>query len=142
MSGLLRLLGNIWGGEPSPPNVVVLQQRPAHSTILRSAGPRIVVKRNPQPYWQETGWRRQRGNYTGEFHTRHGQWSGLVKVSPGGRIEVYILNPPAALENHPHWDCFNKRDGGWFFIHPTHSINDVSAAILNVEKTITESYEI
>jgi hypothetical protein len=75
------------------------------------------------------------------YQTRFGNWSGYVMLSPGGRVEVFIHNPPAVLERHPHWPCFNKRSDGWYFIHPIRPIADVSAGIINVEKIITEAYE-
>jgi hypothetical protein len=56
-------------------------------------------------------------------------------------VEVYIHNPPPVLERHPHWQCFNKRTGGWYFVHPVTHVADVSAGILGLEKTIVEAYE-
>lgn len=141
MNGILRFVDSLFGTAPRPTNVVVLKQRPATSTARHQTGSRIVVQRNPRPYWQESGWQYESGNYAGEYATPYGRWPGSITVSPGGRIEVYIHNPPAQLERHPHWECFNKRDNGWYFIHANSPIKDVSAAILNVEKTITEAYE-
>src|ERR1039458_516741 len=61
--------------------------------------------------------------------TAHGNWHGYVTQSPGGRVEVFIRNPPPALERHPHWTCFHKRNDGWFFVHPVTPVADVSAGI-------------
>jgi len=141
MSNLLQFIGDLLTPEPSVPKVVVFRHRPSNSPALRPAGSRILVQRNPRPYWEENGWRKQEGVYTGEFITRFGRWHGSITVAPSRRIDVYIWNPPAALEKHPHWPCFRKRDDGWFFIHPVAPVTDVSAAILSVEKTINESYE-
>ena len=142
MMNIFRFIDNLLVPKPSAPRVVLLQQRTANSPALRPTGSRILVQRNPQPYWQENGWRKQDGVYSGDFQTRFGRWPGSITVSPGRRIDVLILNPPATLENHPHWPCFRKRDGGWYFIHPVEPVKDVSAAIISVEKTINESYEI
>lgn len=101
--------------------------------------PAIAIQRQPRPYWDERGWRHEGGAYQGHYQSKKGNWPGYITVSPAGRVEVYIHNPPGTLENHPHWTCFQHRDGGWFFIHPTTPVNDVSAAILGVEKTISES---
>jgi hypothetical protein len=55
-------------------------------------------------------------------------------------VEVFIHDPPPVLERHAHWQCFNQRGGGWFFVHPATPLTDVSAGIMGVEKTITEAY--
>lgn len=141
MNGFLRFIDNFLGDEPTSPNVVVLRRRVVNSDRENSLCSRIVVQRIPRPYWEENGWTRQDGSYTGKYITRYGQWHGSIIVSPSKRIEVFIHDPPTALEKHPHWACFNKRNGGWYFIHPTEPIKDISAAILNVEKTICEAYE-
>ena len=98
-----------------------------------------TVPRHPIPYWREQGWARDGQSYTGEFQTAFGRWPGWITESPGGRVDTHIGNPPAALKRHSHWPCFRKRDNGWFFIHPIKDVPDVSAAILAVEKTLTEA---
>lgn len=119
------------------PRVRVLRQYRAATTA-----PTIVVQRLPRPYWDERGWRQEGGAYHGYYQTKTGSWPGYITVSPGGRVEVYIHNPPNALERHPHWTCFQRREGGWYFIHPTTPVSDVSAAVLSVEKTISESEQL
>lgn len=101
---------------------------------------RIFVTRTPRPYWEESGWRRDSGNYIGEYRTLFGKWNGYVSVSPSGRVDVYIYEPPAALQRHPHWTCFNPFKEGWYLVHPTAPVKDVSAGIISVEKTINEAY--
>jgi len=125
----------------SAPRVDMRPQRSAPPSASRRSSSRIVVNRIPRPYWDERGWRKEGGNYQGHFQTRFGNWQGYVTVSPSGRVEVYIHNPPAVLERHPHWPCFQPRDNGWFFVHPGKRVADVSAGILSLEKTIAESYE-
>jgi hypothetical protein len=136
-----------WLEEPSqvkrPEQAVAVRRHyiPPSPTSTRS-GSRIVVNRIPHPYWEERGWRREGRAYTGTYQTLFGSWHGYVTVSPSGRVEVFIHNPPSVLERHPHWPCFNQRSDGWFFVHPVTRVADVSAGILAVEKTIAESYEI
>lgn len=136
-----RWLEDAAGHARSAPRVSVIHYRPvsapAPSGQLR---PRTFVSRTPRPYWEERDWRRDGHVYHGAYHTRHGSWSGRVTVSPAGRVEVFIKNPPKVLERHPHWNCFNQRNGGWFFVHPVTPVADVSAGIIAVEKTIDEAY--
>jgi hypothetical protein len=138
--GLLRFISELWADQPPAPKVVLVQQRGAIPPALRPARPRIVVEREPRSYWEERGWRRNGRTYKGMFQTAFGNWQGCVTESPSGRVEVFIFNPPAALRNHPHWQCFNQRSDGSYFVHPTTPIPDVSAGIISVEKTINEAY--
>ena len=116
-------------------------QRVRISRTYSKSGSRITaVPRTTAPYWAERGWVRKEGVYSGEFQTPFGHWSGWIFQSPGGRIDTYIATPPCALERHPHWPCFRKQDNGWFFIHPISDVPDVSAAIISVEKTLTEAF--
>lgn len=149
MNALVRILKWVWeldsappATQPAAPKVALVQTRVINTSPLRPAGPRILVQRNPLPYWEERGWQRNGRTYTGTYQTVHGSWRGKVTESPGGRVEVFIYDPPAVLESHPHWACFNKRANGSYFIHPVTPIADVSAGIINVEKTINEAYGI
>ena len=162
MSLLSRLACQVteWLGEPPPSSgdsgnpVAFLTSRPVEaSPKVRITGIRVVsavprteravaVQRTPLPYWQERGWVKQGDEYRGRFKTSHGEWSGLVTFSPSGRVDVHILNPPSALEKHPHWPCFRSRGRGWYWVHPISIISDISAGILNLEKTLDEAYAI
>jgi hypothetical protein len=123
-------------------SVTVIRHRTRDYPVLRRAGSRIMVQRNPRPYWEENGWTKKGCVYSGEYRSRHGARSpGHITVSPGGRIEVFISNPPTRLQRHPHWHCFIKRHGDLYFIHPQTPVTDVSAAILSVEKTLNEAYD-
>jgi hypothetical protein len=146
MNKFLRAIHR-WIEEPgearrSEPSVAVLRQYIPSSSSSTRSGSRTVVNRIPRPYWEERGWRRDGGTYAGTYQTAFGSWQGYVTESPSGRVEVFIHNPPPVLERHPHWQCFNKRNDGWFFVHPVKRVADVSAGILGVEKTINEAYEI
>jgi hypothetical protein len=126
--------------EANVPRVVVPRQQVPLPCASKRPGSRVVVNRIPIPYWKERGWKKEGGSYQGNFQTPFGQWPGYVTVSPSQRVEVFIHNPPTVLKRHSHWQCFNKRDGGWYFVHPVVRIADVSAGILGVEKTIAEAY--
>src|SRR4051812_13112916 len=76
---------------------------PASSPSRRSA--RTVVNRFPRPYWEERDWKRKGRNYRGSFQTSFGSWIGQISVSPSGRVDVFIKNPPEVLQRHPHWHC-------------------------------------
>lgn len=133
-----------WGGElldllshlfaPRKPQIRVTR------TYQATGNEPLVVRREPRPYWMERGWVRDGNTYSGEYRTGYGQWQGWITESASGRVDTYIADPPSALERHPHWQCFRKRDNGWFFIHPVHDVRDVSAAILAVETTLAEAF--
>ena len=122
-----------------PAKVVVHRQYLVDPSSTRT---RTVVQRAMTPYWKERGWRQLKSDYLGNFQTKFGSWQGYIYVSPSGRIEVYIENPPSELEKHPHWPCFRARENGWFFIHATTPVRDVSAGILSTEKTLTEAFQL
>lgn len=147
MSSFLDNLLNLFSGPKPPPQLppaqlVQVQRQYALAGSGSSRSRAIVVKRDPRPYWAEHGWQHENGIYTGNFQTKFGSWPGYITVSPGGRVEVFIRNPPAKLHRHPHWPCFRARNDGWFFVHPNTPVADVSAGILAVEKTIAEAYAI
>ena len=137
----LKIGSAIKPAPPTPEVVYVPQQYTAPVSALPRARRRILVNRIPRPYWEESSWRKQGDNYEGDYRTRLGRWSGAITVSPSGRVEVYIHNPPAILKRHPHWKCFFPRKDGWYFVHSPDEIKDVSAAIISIERTITEAYE-
>jgi len=123
-----------------PPEVVVSRQYVQQPLTSSRSGMRILVNRSRTPYWEERGWQKSGDSYVGSYQTPFGKWPGRVTESPSGRVEVFIQHPPKFLERHPHWLCFFKRDGGWFFVHPHTRVKDASAGILAVEKTLAEAY--
>jgi hypothetical protein len=139
MNTFLRVINEWFTDSSSAASAKVEVRR----TYVRSRGREsVIVQRDPRPYWQERGWTRERGVYQGDFQTPFGTCQGYGTVSPSGRVEIFIHNPPASLKRHPHWPCFRERNSGWFFVHPVSRVPDISAAILSVEKTIAESYAI
>lgn len=142
MSSFFEDVRNLFAGQNPSTQRVQIRRRYVSADSGARPSNAIVVKRDPRPYWEEQGWRHQNGAYVGSFQTKFGSWPGHVVVSPAGRVDVFIHNPPAALQRHSHWPCFRPRNDGWFFVHPSTHLTDVSAGILGVEKTITEAYEI
>ena len=133
----------------SIPKVVVLRTRPAPLGAERDAVlPRrtrvafVSVRRANIAYWEERGWKKQGDHFSGPIKTPQGSWQGRATASPSARIEMYIKDPPSALNRHAHWPCFRPQGGGWYFVHPVTSVPDVSAGILSLEKTINEAYAI
>jgi hypothetical protein len=144
MNNLLRLIHEWLTGEASSASAPKVK---IHRTYMRASwksGSRdsVIVQRDPRPYWQERGWSQKKGVYQGHFQTVFGTWHGCGTVSPSGRVEIFIHDPPSRLERHPHWPCFRARGDGWYFVHPVSPVNDISAGILGVEKTICEAYKI
>ncbi|MEO7300532.1 MAG: hypothetical protein ABI042_18360 [Verrucomicrobiota bacterium] len=122
--------------QTAPPVIARRTSSPARKRGSRTVAPRRVQT----PYWQENGWQFRGGVFQGQFQTRFGNWHGYGTKTASGRVEIYIHNPPTALHKHPQWHCFSPRPKGWFSVHPTTPIPDISAAILSIEKTIGESY--
>ncbi len=129
------------GESPTTSASKVVVQRQYHVN-LSPARNFTMVQRAETPYWKERGWQQVDGGFAGMFETAFGSWQGYVKVSPSGRIEVFIENPPVELQRHSHWQCFRAREGRWFFIHATTPVPDVSAGILSTEKTLTEAFQL
>ncbi|MGZ5506541.1 MAG: hypothetical protein ACXWJX_14155 [Limisphaerales bacterium] len=100
----------------------------------------ILVQRDSRPIWEQRGWTRSGDDYHGYYRTKFGSWNGKAKVSPSGRVELFIRNPPTALESHEHWICFRQQWGGWYFIHTNSPVADLSSGILAVEQILNEAH--
>jgi hypothetical protein len=102
-----------------------------------------VVERTELPYWQQRGWKKTHGRYSGYFRTKYGSFLGKATMSPSGRIEMFIKDPPECLSNHSHWPCFMLRERGWYFIHNNRAGHfDLSSGLLDVENILTEAYQL
>jgi hypothetical protein len=66
------------------------------------------------------------------------KWQGLIRWKADG-IQVYILDPPDALENHNHWRCFSHVGDGWFHIHFGSPMKSLDEVIIHVENIISEA---
>jgi hypothetical protein len=143
VNSLLGLIQNFLEPDEklAAPPAKVLVQRQYFSSQSGSTS-RLLVQRAPTPYWKERGWQQRGSDFAGSFQSRYGTWPGYITVSPSGRIEVFISNPPSVLEKHPHWPCFRARENGWYFIHATKPVPDVSAGILSTERTLNEAFQL
>ena len=66
------------------------------------------------------------------------KWQGLIRWKVDG-VQVYILDPPDALENHHHWRCFSHVGDGWFHIHFGSPMKSLDEVIIHVENIISEA---
>jgi len=102
-----------------------------------------VVERTELPYWQQRGWKKTNGRYSGYFRTKYGSFLGKATMSPSGRMEMFIKEPPDCLSKHSHWPCFMLRESGWYFIHNNRAGHfDLSSGLLDVENILTEAYQL
>ena len=124
----------ILGKRPAPPSDLEV------SRLDRKYGG--TVQRSQLPYWKERGWKRLFGKFRGYFRTKYGSWRGEATLSPGGRVEMFIFNPPALLEGHPHGICFMDRGGGKYFVHTSDNNHDLSSGIIRVEQILTEAFKL
>lgn len=114
---------------------------PSHKNHVGSCSSNpTIVHRDMESYWQQRKWRKKGDNFTGYFRTLFGSWEGRAEVSPSGRVDIYIHDPPEALANHPNWRCFFSRPGGWFLVHH-HGAPDLSSAIMEIERILTQAYK-
>jgi hypothetical protein len=123
------------------PELIVTRPIPrTTSTRARRQRSPMLVQRDSRPYWEQRGWTAQGNEFHGYYRTNAGSWRGKAKVSPSGRVELFMQHPPNALKESPHWPCFNWRLGGWYFIHTNAPIADLSSGILEVEKLLTGAH--
>jgi hypothetical protein len=107
----------------------------------RTGGDAMIVRRAETPYWEQRGWKKARGGYSGFFRTKHGSFRGKADISPAGLTQMFIRDPPECLRNHSHWACFSLREDGWYFIHSNRAGNfDLSSGILDIENILTEAH--
>lgn len=91
------------------------------------------------PLWQRLGWTRDGNSYQGIYRFRHdGKWPGLI-IKKWSGFDVFIWMPPAALQNHSHWACFNHVGKNKYKVHFIHHITEVSQAIINVQRLLAEA---
>ena len=100
----------------------------------------VIGKGREYPYWKENGWRKLNGAYKGYYLTDYGTWRGIIDESFSNSYVFYIVNPPRALKESEHWDCFVNKGNGTYSIHFSQKPEDMSSGILTVEKLIIESF--
>lgn len=109
------------------------------SGVVRHSG--SVVQRNQIPYWQERGWKRRDGTYTGNYVSAFGAYAGCVSQASSREMQFFIQNPPQCVLASSHSACFSPRGGGnWFSIHMSKRPQDVSSGILTIERLISECF--
>lgn len=114
--------------------------QPKKTTVTSGA---LLVKRAECPYWKQRGWKKKFGRYSGYFRTKYGSFRGIADMSPSGRVEMFIKDPPECLRNHSHWPCFMLQKNGWYFIHNNRAGDfDLSSGLLDVENILTEAHQL
>lgn len=115
------------------------------------AGPARIVERDQRPLHQQKGWKEVKafgfllGNkteYRGYYRTKLGAYKGKAYVTPSGRVEFYIENPPMyALRIHKRGPCFMKQpfDGNWFLVHKHNTYCDLGSGIITIETILYEA---
>ena len=124
------------GTRPAPASI-----RDLFSRVVRGRGPSIPVQRRQIPYWQEHGWTRQGGTYTGSYQTQYSAFWGQITEHRGGHIDFLLYNPSKEIREHSHWTCFQHRGNDWYLVHMAKQPKDVSSGIITIERLITEAYE-
>ncbi len=108
---------------------------------MRGQAPAIAVQRRQIPYWQERGWTRQDGIYTGAYRTRYAAFQGWIEQQRSGHIDFFLYSPSEEIRSHSHWTCFQHRGNDWYLVHMGKQPKDVSSGIMTIERLITEAYE-
>jgi hypothetical protein len=100
-----------------------------------------VVHRQQIPYWQERGWKKKGRDYSGNYVTPYGAYTGYVSQCSSSEIRFYIENPPECIFSSSHAGCFQRLGGGSFFsIHMSRRPKDVSSGIVTVERLISDCF--
>lgn len=127
----------VWGlvrGKKGPKVIVtgtrqIIQPEKVHAQSPR----RLLVTPGKIPYWEDRGWRRTDGRYTGYYL---GKYPGEV-VARGKSFQFFIMNPPKGLKYHPHWQCFISRGKDRFLVHFTPPRpKNVDSGILAIENIL------
>jgi hypothetical protein len=108
--------------------------------VLNGPAQAIPVRRSQVPYWQESGWKQAGRNYMGTYKTSFGSFVGMIEEIRPGNYRLYIYDPPRELKSHGHWACFQRLDDRSYRIHMSKMPRDVSAAIITIERLLTEAF--
>jgi hypothetical protein len=108
----------------------------------------IVIKRSTKTHISEQGWRLtyERGmpQMEGWYRSKYGSWRGFIRDLDSSKPSFYIVNPPQELTNHPyHGNCFGERKRlgkGVFSVHFKIKPGDLDSGVLNIERTLNESF--
>ncbi len=113
--------------------------------VTRITAPSGAVQRSTATLLQQRGWKSTWSGWAGPYATRYGTWPGRLENAGGGKMRVFIRNPPAELQRHQKWHCFhNHSNDGWYSIHlATDPIDgDPGSIVRYVEQLITESFKL
>lgn len=99
----------------------------------------IVVHAIDRKYWEMQHWDLVGNRLTGFYRTPRGSFQGYVLHPQAPRPEFYIVHPPPALQNHPHWVCFHPAGANTFSIHFHPAPPNPDAGILAVETVLMEA---
>jgi hypothetical protein len=124
------------GSRPAPASI-----RDFVSRLVRGHGPAVRVERRQIPYWQERGWIRNSGLYTGRYQTRFAAFIGEIQEHRANHIDFFLYGPSDEIRKCDHWACFQDRGNDWHLVHMSRRPGDVSSGILAIERLITEAYE-
>ena len=119
------------------------------------------------PYWQERGWKikeedSRRTIYEGKYKATNQKGNlrnflGYIiyskpieseiigtKIQRQPEAEVFVINPPQEIKNHPHGHCFQfvsalTRKKALFKLHFERPPRDVDAAILFMDNLLNEA---
>jgi hypothetical protein len=105
----------------------------------RSASVQVPENGRRCYYWEERGWKKTGNEYRGYYKGAFPAVEGKITVSPGQSVDVYCRGLPKQIQAHPSWPCFYSREDGWYWIHWNDPPPSVSAAVLGVERILTEA---
>jgi len=126
----------ILGTRPAPVSI-----REIFSQVVRGHGPALTVRRREIPYWQERGWTRNGGTYTGSYQTPYAAFHGRIEQGWSGRLDFFLYRPSGQIKNCIHWSCFAPRGDDWYLVHMARRPGDVSSGIITIERLIAEAYQ-
>ncbi len=93
------------------------------------------------PYWQENNWIKTAKGLKGSYKTDYGVFRGLIERNFISSYSFYIFDPPQALKDSSHWQCFSYKGNDKFHIHFSEKPKNVDSGIITVEALITNAFK-
>jgi len=109
--------------------------------IFHFRPPSKIVKRISEPLWMRRGWQRKGDDYRGFYRTQYGSYQGKIVYRYAGKVQFFIINPPACLKDHPHAPCFISKGGGKFEVHFEEKSKTIDDGILAIEQILIDAHE-
>jgi hypothetical protein len=121
-------------------------QLPANERLPPVRRTHVEIRRRPTPYWQEAGWARSGGEFTGRFRARDETFPGrIVRVENATwEYHIFIEQPWPKLQQHRKWPCFwhSPDEGpGWRVVHWRTKPRSLDSGIQDIENTLWEALE-